>query len=190
MVNHGSAPLGDGYLAMTWPTEFLIACTWNVELSLEMGRGVGEDGLYAGVAGWYGPAVNIHRTPFAGRNFEYYSEDSFLSGVMGKAAIQGAAQKGMYAFLKHYALNDQEIHRDHLGLITWAGEQAIREIYLRPFEICLKDNNVEISTTSRSAAKTTRSPATPKRRRPSPRRRPSCPRSTASGPPGRAATTT
>ena len=144
VVNHGSAPLGDGYLAMTWPTEFLIACTWNVELSLEMGRGVGEDGLYAGVAGWYGPAVNIHRTPFAGRNFEYYSEDSFLSGVMGKAAIQGAAQKGMYAFLKHYALNDQEIHRDHLGLITWAGEQAIREIYLRPFEICLKDNNVEI----------------------------------------------
>ena len=144
VVNHGSAPLGDGYSAMTWPTEYLIACTWNVDLSLRMGQGIGEDGLYAGVTGWYGPAVNIHRTPFAGRNFEYYSEDSFLSGTMGRAAIQGAAQKGMYAFLKHFALNDQEIHRDHLGLITWAGEQAIREIYLKPFEMCLKDNTVEI----------------------------------------------
>ena len=145
VVNHGSAPLReDDLVAMTWPTEYLLACTWEVDYALEMGRGIGEDGLYAGVVGWYGPAVNIHRTPFAGRNFEYYSEDSFLSGAMGKEAIQGAAQKGMYAFLKHFALNDQEKHRDHLGLVTWADEQTIREIYLKPFEMCLTDNTVEI----------------------------------------------
>lgn len=146
VVAHGSAPLDseEGLVAMTWPTEYLLACTWETDYALAMGQGIGEDGLYANVVGWYGPAVNIHRSPFAGRNFEYYSEDSFLSGMMGRQAIQGAAQKGMYAFLKHFALNDQEKHRDHLGLVTWAGEQAIREIYLKPFELCLKDNTVEI----------------------------------------------
>ncbi len=144
VVGHGSVELGDDYLSMTWPTEYMLACTWDTDYAFAMGEGIGEDGLYGGVQGWYGPAVNIHRTPFAGRNFEYYSEDSFISGVMGKAAINGAATKGMYAFLKHFALNDQETHRDHLGLVTWAEEQAIREIYLKPFEMCIEDNEVEI----------------------------------------------
>ena len=137
-------PIGDGYKSMTWPSEYMLASTWNEELAFKMGEGVGEDGLYGGVQGWYGPAVNIHRTPFAGRNFEYYSEDSFLSGIFGYQAVNGAATKGMYAFLKHFALNDQETHRDHLGLVTWAGEQAIREIYLKPFEMTIEDNTVEI----------------------------------------------
>ena len=145
VVGHGSVELGDGYYSMTWPTEYMIACTWNTQLAYEMGEGVGEDGLYSGVVGWYGPAVNIHRTPFAGRNFEYYSEDAFISGMMGKEAIRGAASKGMYAFLKHFAVNDQETHRDDLGLVTWAGEQAIREIYLKPFEMCIEDNYVTIN---------------------------------------------
>ena len=145
VVGHGSVDIGDGYLSMTWPTEYLLACTWNEELALEMGEGMGEDGLYSGVAGWYGPGMNIHRTPFSGRNFEYYSEDAFISGVLGAAEVQGAARKGMYAFVKHFALNDQETHRDHLGLITWADEQTIREIYLKPFEMCIVGNDVEIS---------------------------------------------
>ena len=144
VVGHGSADIGDGYLAMTWPAEYMLACTWNVELADRMGDGMAEDGLYSGVVGWYGPGMNIHRTPFAGRNFEYYSEDGFLSGVFGKAEVQGAARKGMYAFIKHFALNDQETHRDHLGLITWANEQAIREIYLRPFRMSLANNTVTI----------------------------------------------
>ena len=144
VVGHGSVPIGDGYKSMTWPSEYMLASTWNEELAFKMGEGVGEDGLYGGVQGWYGPAVNIHRTPFAGRNFEYYSEDSFLSGALGYQAVNGAATKGMYAFLKHFALNDQETHRDHLGLVTWAGEQAIREIYLKPFEMTIEDNTVEI----------------------------------------------
>ncbi|MBQ8624870.1 MAG: fibronectin type III-like domain-contianing protein, partial [Agathobacter sp.] len=85
IIAHGSMPIGDGLRAMTWPTQYILACAWNVELAEDMGKGVAEDGLYSGTAGWYGPGMNIHRTPFAGRNFEYYSEDAYLSGVLGKA---------------------------------------------------------------------------------------------------------
>lgn len=145
IIAHGSMPIGDGLRAMTWPTQYILACSWNVELAGEMGKGIGEDGLYANTCGWYGPGMNIHRTPFAGRNFEYYSEDPFLSGVLGKAEVNGAAQKGMYAFIKHFALNDQETHRDERGIATFSQEQAIREIYLKPFEMSILDNTVEIS---------------------------------------------
>ena len=144
IIAHGSMPIGEGLQAMTWPTQYMLACSWNVKLAEEMGRGIAEDGLYSKTAGWYGPGMNIHRTPFAGRNFEYYSEDAFLSGALGKAEVNGAAQKGMYAFIKHFALNDQETHRDERGLATFAEEQAIREIYLKPFEMTILDNTVEI----------------------------------------------
>ena len=144
IIAHGSMPIGDGFRAMTWPTQYMLACTWNVVLAEEMGKGIAEDGLYSDTVGWYGPGMNIHRTPFAGRNFEYYSEDAFLSGILGKAEVNGAAQKGMYAFIKHFALNDQETHRDERGIATFAQEQAIREIYLKPFEMTILDNNVTI----------------------------------------------
>ena len=144
IIAHGSMPIGDDLRAMTWPTQYMLACTWDVELAEDMGRGIAEDGLYANTVGWYGPGMNIHRTPFAGRNFEYYSEDAFLSGMFGKAEVNGAAQKGMYAFIKHFALNDQETHRDERGLATFAQEQTIRELYLRPFEMTILDNTVEI----------------------------------------------
>ena len=144
IIAHGSMPIGDGLQAMTWPTQYMLACTWNVELAEDMGEGIGEDGLYANTSGWYGPGMNIHRTPFAGRNFEYYSEDAFLSGAFGKAEVYGAATKGMYAFIKHFAVNDQETHRDERGLATFVDEQTIREIYLKPFEMTIVDNEVEI----------------------------------------------
>lgn len=144
IIAHGSMPIGDGYKAMTWPTQYMLACTWNVKLAEEMGKGIAEDGLYSNTCGWYGPGMNIHRTPFAGRNFEYYSEDPFISGVLGKAEVYGAATKGMYAFIKHFAVNDQETHRDERGLATFVDEQAIREIYLKPFEMAIVDNMVEI----------------------------------------------
>ena len=144
VVAHGSTSIGGGYLAMTWVSEYMLACTWNLELAEAMGEHIGEEGLYGSVVGWYGPGMNIHRTPFGGRNFEYYAEDSFISGLFGKAEVTGAAKKGMYAFVKHFALNDQETHRDHLGLVTWADEQTIREIYLKPFELCIKDYSVEV----------------------------------------------
>ena len=145
IIAHGSMPIGDNLKAMTWPTQYMLACTWNVVLAEEMGKGIAEDGLYSDTVGWYGPGMNIHRTPFAGRNFEYYSEDPFISGVLGKAEVNGAAQKGMYAFIKHFALNDQETHRDERGIATFAEEQAIREIYLKPFEMTILDNNVTIN---------------------------------------------
>ena len=145
IMAHGSMPIGEGLQAMTWPTQYMLACAWNVHLAEDMGRGIAEDGLYSGTCGWYGPGMNIHRTPFAGRNFEYYSEDAFLSGVLGRAEVYGAAQKGMYAFIKHFALNDQETHRDERGIATFADEQTIREIYLKPFEMTIVGNTVEIN---------------------------------------------
>ncbi len=144
IIAHGSMPIGDGLQAMTWPTQYMLASTWNLELAEDMGEGIGEDGLYSNTVGWYGPGMNIHRTPFAGRNFEYYSEDAFLSGALGKAEVYGAATKGMYAFIKHFALNDQETHRDEYGVATFADEQTIREIYLKPFEMTIVGNEVEI----------------------------------------------
>lgn len=145
VVGHGSVELGNDYYSMTWPTEYILACSWDKTLAYEMGQLIGEDGLYGDVQGWYGPGMNIHRTPFAGRNFEYYSEDAYLSGVFGRMEVSGASSKGMYAFVKHFALNDQETHRDHLGIATWSNEQAIREIYLKPFEMTIVDNSCEVS---------------------------------------------
>ena len=83
------------------------------------------------------PGVNIHRTPFGGRNPEYYSEDAVFSGLMASEVIQGAAEKGVYCYLKHFAANEQETHRN--GVCTWLTEQAYREVYLKPFEIAVKE---------------------------------------------------
>ncbi|MGO1172723.1 MAG: DUF3516 domain-containing protein, partial [Actinomycetaceae bacterium] len=127
-----------------YPTEFLIAQTWNVELSRAMGTMVGNEALFKDVSGWYAPAVNLHRSPFAGRNFEYYSEDPFLSGAMGLASTEGAASKGVYTALKHFALNDMEANRVNNGIAVWANEQTIREVYLKPFEMIVKDAEMPV----------------------------------------------
>ena len=95
-----------------------------------------------GVSGWYAPAMNTHRSAFAGRNFEYYSEDGVLGGKMAASAILGAQEHGVYAYMKHFALNDQETNRDVM-LCTWSNEQAIREIYLKPFEIAVKEGGCQ-----------------------------------------------
>lgn len=127
----------------------VTAQTWNRELALEFGNLLGNDALLgSGTVGWYCPATNIHRTPFSGRNNEYYSEDAFMSGSMASATVQEAAKKGLYTFVKHFALNDQENHRGDGGdggVATWSGEQAIREIYLKPFEMCMKIDPVEMN---------------------------------------------
>lgn len=121
-----------------FPAEAMIAATFNTDLAKKMGELMGEQGREMGVYGWYGPAMNIHRSAFAGRNFEYYSEDPELSGKMAASAIAGAKSKGVYAYMKHFAMNDQETNR-MVGLMTWSNEQAIREIYLKPFEMAVKD---------------------------------------------------
>ena len=130
--------------ACAYMSEPLLAATFNVELAKEMGVAVGEEALALGFHGWYGPAMNTHRSAFAGRNFEYYSEDGVLGGKIASAVVSGAADKGVFAYIKHFALNDQEYKRT-TNLCTWANEQAIREIYLRPFEICVKNAKTTIN---------------------------------------------
>jgi beta-glucosidase len=127
----------------TFVCESVLGATWSKDLAYQMGKIVGDNGLWGDVSGnglpysgWYAPAVNLHRSPFAGRNFEYYSEDPILSGKMAVNVINGAATKGVYTDLKHFALNDQETNRS--GIATYCTEQALRELYLKPFEIAVK----------------------------------------------------
>lgn len=139
-----------GFTSLTGPTgncaycsEFIMAQTWNTELMERMGEMVGQEALASGYNGWYAPAMNTHRSPFAGRNFEYYSEDPLLGGKIAAAVVSGAATNGCYAMIKHFALNDQESYRVQ-HVCTWATEQACREIYLRQFEIPVKEATCEI----------------------------------------------
>ena len=126
-------------------SEVVIASTFNKDLAYEMGKAIGEEALVKenDTNGWYGPAMNVHRSPFAGRNFEYYSEDPMLSGKIACAVVEGAADKGCYAYLKHYALNDTEVMRV-TNLCTWADEQTIREIYLKPFQYVVENATTEM----------------------------------------------
>lgn len=134
--------------SITYPCATNLAASWDRQNSYLHGYYVGEDALaadgnwgdhtYIGlITGWYAPAMNIHRTPFAGRNFEYYSEDGFISGELALQAATACSEKGVYAYIKHFALNDQEDHRSHVA--TFANEQAIREIYLKPFQTCIEE---------------------------------------------------
>ncbi len=127
-----------GAYGTAYPAEVLMAQTWNRELIEEMGTAMGQEYKDANNFGWYGPAMNTHRNAFAGRNFEYYSEDGVLAGKLASAEINGATTKGLYPYIKHFALNDQEGFRCSY-LLTYASEQAIREIYLKPFEMCVKN---------------------------------------------------
>ncbi|MBR1812607.1 MAG: glycoside hydrolase family 3 C-terminal domain-containing protein [Lachnospiraceae bacterium] len=122
---------------VSFPSEAVIGATWNMELVEEFGKVFGAEAISNGVVGLYAPGMNIHRTPFSGRNFEYYSEDGFLSGKLGAAEVKGAATQGVYMYAKHFALNDQESNR--LSISVWANEQSMREIYLKPFEITVKE---------------------------------------------------
>ena len=119
-------------------SEDVLAATFNKTLVYDMGNIVGNDCLAANVAFLYGPGANTHRTPYGGRNFEYYSEDSYLSSEIGAAEVKGIEEKGVYVVIKHFALNDCE--QDRIGLGAWLNEQAAREIYLRAFQGALEDS--------------------------------------------------
>lgn len=123
-----------------YPSEVLMAQSWNKQLAYEIGQAMGQEYADAENYGWYGPAMNTHRSAFAGRNFEYYSEDGVLGGYLAMNQVNGAAEHGVYAYIKHFALNDQECNRCSF-LLTFASEQAMREVYLKPFEICVKGFN-------------------------------------------------
>ncbi|WP_034538445.1 beta-glucosidase [Lactobacillus psittaci] len=129
-----------------FPSATMIASTWNKDLAKKRGELVGKQGNQAGITGWYGPAMNIHRSAFGGRNFEYYSEDPTLAANMAANEIKGAQKYGVYAYMKHFAMNNAETNRNYMSMKTksmssdmeWNTEQAIREIYLRPFEAAVK----------------------------------------------------
>ena len=117
---------------MGLPSEDVMGATFNTELMEDVGRVIGNDCIAAHVTFLYGPGANIHRTSYSGRNFEYFSEDGFLSGKLLAREVAGIESKGARVMVKHFALNDQELDRS--GICTWSNEQAIREVYLRAFE--------------------------------------------------------
>lgn len=119
-------------------SEDVLAATFNKALVYEMGKIVGNDCLAANVAFLYGPGANTHRTPYGGRNFEYYSEDGYLSDAIGAAEVKGIEEKGVHVVIKHFALNDSE--QDRIGLGVWLNEQSAREIYLRAFQGALESS--------------------------------------------------
>ena len=122
----------------------LTAATWNVKLAEEFGRAVANEALLAKMNGWYAPGCDIHRSPFGGRSFEYYSEDPLISGRTCAATVQGAASLGLTCYAKHFVLNDMDRYRISNGPVEWCNEQALREIYAKAYEILVKEPTVEI----------------------------------------------
>lgn len=129
-----------------YPCNGIIAATFNDALVAEVGNLIGEDAMWAGYSGFYGTGLNIHRTPYSGRVFEYYSEDSILSGLIASAETAAIQSKGVYVYNKHFVLNDQEEQRQGIG--TWCNEQALREIYLRAFELPIVDADAKCVMTA------------------------------------------
>ncbi len=150
IMAYGNGPLGlaaktddplKNTTPMCYPSNGIIAATFNQELATVVGDSIGEEALWAGYNGLYGTGANVHRSQYEGRAFEYYSEDPFLGGRIISNQSEAMQEHGMYVYLKHYALNDQEANR--IGINTLANEQAIREIYLRQFEMPISDGGVK-----------------------------------------------
>ena len=125
------------FLIIWWTGAPIVAATYNVELAKQQGEMVGTEAHLNGTYGWAGPGVNLHRSPFGGRNFEYYSADPFLSGRISGRVVAGASDMGVYCYYKHFAVNDQEKNRE--GVTVYLTEQALREIYLKPFQMCVQE---------------------------------------------------
>ena len=144
-----TATLTGGGSSTSYTSEDLLAASFDPAVAEAVGRSMGNDCLLANgkaYSGIYGPGVNIHRTPYSGRNFEYYSEDPFISGKTCAAEVAGIQSKGVYVYMKHFALNDQETARD--GICVWTNEQAAREIYLQAFEYPVEESGAYCVMTS------------------------------------------
>ncbi len=123
-----------------FPSAIVIAGTWNEDLAWTYGNDMGLMADALDASGWYAPSANLHRTALGGRNYEYFSEDELICGKMAAQAIKGAADVGVYGYMKHFAMNEQETNRWAM-ICTWSTEQAMRELYLKPFEICVKEGD-------------------------------------------------
>ena len=127
------------FKTMWWCGGPTVAATYNIELAHEQGECIGVEAHNSGTYGWAGPGVNLHRSPFAGRNFEYYSADPFLTGRIAGRVVAAATDKGVYCYFKHFAVNDQEKNRE--GVSAFLTEQALRELYLKPFQMCVQEGH-------------------------------------------------
>lgn len=127
------------WASVAYPIPANLSASWNDKLAEEVGKAMGKEAQSFGVNAAYAPSLNMHRSPLGGRNFEYYSEDPLIVGKIGAAFTRGLQSTNTVAILKHYAANDQETNRANFGVYTWTTEQALREIYLRPFEIAVKE---------------------------------------------------
>lgn len=138
-INMYDGPGGLGSLGTSFPCETIVACTWNVDLASAMGLIIGAEGYLNGVDLWLAPGMNLHRNPLAGRNFEYYSEDPYLTAVFGTAITKAAQSMGLGVCIKHFVCNDKE--EGKLGSDSRVSERALRELYLYPFEKTVKEAN-------------------------------------------------
>lgn len=143
------------FTTLAYLTQHVVFCAWDAiqpgagynephycslkDIVVDMGETFAQEAVAMKIAALYAPAMNIHRSPFSGRNYEYYSEDGLHSGKMAAAETQGIQSQGVTTYCKHFAVNDQESNRDSGGLLTWVNEQAMREIYIKPFEIAVKE---------------------------------------------------
>lgn len=143
------------FTTLAYLTQHVAFCAWDAiqpgagynephycslkDIVVDMGETFAQEAVAMKIAALYAPAMNIHRSPFSGRNYEYYSEDGLHSGKMAAAETQGIQSQGVTTYCKHFAVNDQESNRDSGGLLTWVNEQAMREIYIKPFEIAVKE---------------------------------------------------
>lgn len=143
----GSDPDGPNNLNGTysWCDETVIASTWNKELAREEGIVCANLGIFKGVTGWYGPAMNTNRNPFGGRHNEYYSQDGILGGYISSNVVGGAESRGLTCYTKHFLINDQETNRNGEDCFTWVNEQAFREIYLKPFQMAMQEGGASAS---------------------------------------------
>ncbi len=133
--------------ALTGFSSIVLAQSWNLELAYSMGLTVARDAANNTISGWYGPGINVHRSPFGGRNYEYYSEDAYLSGMMSAYAVAAAKNAGVFSYLKHICLYESESGRD--GMYNWLTEQALREVYIKPFELCVREHQIKDVTGER-----------------------------------------
>lgn len=131
-----------------WTDQPTVAATFNVELGRKQGIITANLGMFKRTDGWYGPGMNTHRSPFGGRNCQYYSEDPMCAGIMAAAVVKGAQSRGLNCIVKHLALNEQETNRAGDCLFNWASEQSIREIYLKPFQMALQEGGASGAMTA------------------------------------------
>lgn len=129
----------------SYPGTVMLACTWNQPLAKARGEQIAKECAEINCTGWYAPAMNIHRSAFGGRNFEYYSECGVLSGLTAAAEVSGATENGLICYVKHFAFNDQDNYRQN-NICTWLNEQSAREIYLKAFEQPIKAGGMGVMT--------------------------------------------